>query len=89
MKTKLVFAVVTASALLGASSLAFAQAGNSSVPEPSVPGYGTVQQPYTTGSSTYEERPAPRGRYTNARPWQGFDAPSRDVPDQGPLLPRR
>jgi hypothetical protein len=88
MRTKFVFAVVTASALLGTSGLAFAQAGNSSVPEPSVPGYGTVQ-PYTTGSSTYEERQAPRGRYTNARPWQGFNAPSGDVPDQGPLLPRR
>ena len=86
MKRKLVFAVVTATALLGASSVAFAQAGLDNARENDVRQYDTYQQPSTTGSTTYDERQAPR-RYTNSRQWQGFD-PSRNLPEP-PIVPAR
>jgi hypothetical protein len=87
MKTKLVFAVVTAGTLLGASSLAFAQAGLDNARENDISRYNTYEQG-TTGSATYDEQQAPRGRYTNSRPWRGFDSPSRNLP-QEPIVPMR
>ena len=87
MRTKFVFAAVAAVAVLGSSGLALAQTGLANRSEPSDSGYGETQQPTTTGSVTYEERQAPGGRYTNARPWQGFD-PSRNLPET-PIVPMR
>ena len=83
MKTKLVFAVVAAGTLLGASSLAFAQAGLDNGRENDVSQYNPYEQG-TTGSSTYDERQAPRTRYQTGRRWQ--TDPSRNVPVT-PIVP--
>lgn len=79
MKTKLVLAVLTAGTLLGASSVAFAQAGLDTARENTVSQYDAYEQG-TTGSATYDEQQSPRDRSTNARQWQGFNLPSRNAP---------
>jgi hypothetical protein len=89
MSKKLTLAVITAGALIGASTLAFAQAGTSSQPEPSTNG-PAVTQPGTsgtTGSGTQEFAPA--GPSSVPQPAPDASAAPTHKPTPDPVLPRR